>query len=302
MVLRIRSRCFARCGRQLELVVLAALLLFSPRLFAIGQAESNGTIIVVSSLRDEVIFAADSREYSLLSYSDDNCKIVALGNKAVFAAAGREGIGNPVTAHIDGWNAFSIASNVYRRVTLKNTPQRLSEQLARSWGAAMKEHFQAHFSRYGFAKIMGEEDAERVLTRGAFANFEKDGSHLFVVEKITYEIGEGGKVVVSAAIDYTEVSPSFVYSMGTNDIVKEIDAAKTFRAVQWRKGLDVGMLQGDSAIFASGQLVQLTIENYPATLKDAEGKPFSIVGGKVAIGKLTVNGFEWVQPAHCSGK
>jgi hypothetical protein len=57
---------------------------------------------------------------------------------------------------------------------------------------------------------------------------------------------------------------------------------------------------GDPTVFKAKKLVELTIDNYPATRTDASGKKFSVVGGKIAIAKLTPNGFDWVDPGNGS--
>jgi len=46
-------------------------------------------------------------------------------------------------------------------------------------------------------------------------------------------------------------------------------------------------------------LVRLTIDNYPLTQRDKNRKPFSVVGGKIAIAKLSPKGIEWPEPAFC---
>jgi hypothetical protein len=45
---------------------------------AVGQIEGDGTVVVINSAQNEIVFAADSRTAFSDSYSDQECKIRAL--------------------------------------------------------------------------------------------------------------------------------------------------------------------------------------------------------------------------------
>jgi len=58
----------------------------------------------------------------------------------------------------------------------------------------------------------------------------------------------------------------------------------------------------DPVVFATKYFVSLTIDNYPAMRTDSKGTPFSIVGGPIAVARLTTKGVEWIEKGNCPQK
>jgi hypothetical protein len=274
------------------------ILLGLSRLDAVGQMGADGTIIVINSSQKEIVFAADSRTAFSDSYSDKKCKIRAFGNKILFAASGRNGQQNKIT-HAHLWDADAFARNAFVAAVKKGAAEHVPEQLASSWGTAMKKQLEQDIAA-DRSLALANTEKDGTIALGAFADFEKDGSFLIVVEKLAYSISVDGSITVNAFVDHRATSPEGPYYIGKGEIIREFDA-KTPRSKEWKRDIEMGMgFSPDPTVFMAKALVRLTIDNYPATRVDAAGKPFSIVGGKIAIAKLTPNGFDWVDSGNCS--
>lgn len=266
-----------------------------------GQIQTNGTVIVITSFQSEIVFAADSRIASDSSYSDDDCKISVFGNRVIFAASGRGGVRNVIT-HTYIWNAHTLAKNEFRHLTRNSTPQLLAEKLASAWGLAIKKELEEDIARNKEYALLHVED-DQVLALGAFAAFEKDGTFLIAVERITYEINSNGAVVVKASMAQRVTSPGGPIYLGKGEIIRECFAGQTPRSREWKRDMQMGIdFSADPTVFTAKKLVQLTIENYPRTRADGKGGQFSIVGGPIAITRLTQKGVDWVDKACCARK
>jgi hypothetical protein len=155
---------FARKGHHLKwLLCLAFFGLI--RLNAAGQEKADGTIIVINSANNEIVFAADTRTAFGDSYTDDSCKIRAFGDKVLFAASGRDGVRDKRT-HVYLWNANTIAKNLFLAATKKGASTHLTEQLASSWGIAVKEHLERDIVRDKKVALSGME-SDGTMTLGA---------------------------------------------------------------------------------------------------------------------------------------
>jgi len=280
--------------------IITFFLILILRLNAVGQIESHGTIVVINSSQNEIVFAADGRSAKASSYSDDDCKISAFGNKVVFAASGRRGLWNRSTRSYE-WDAYTLARKEFRSFTSKGTPQSVVEQFASSWGIAMKKELEIDIAADQTHALANVED-DHVLALGAFAEFKRDKTFLIVIEKITYEITANGKVIVKAFVDHRITNPESYY-IGKGEIIRELDAAQTPRSREWRRDFDMGLgFSSDPIVFEATKLVRLTIDNYPPTRTDSKGKKFSIVGGPIAVARFTPKGVEWVEKGNCPQK
>jgi hypothetical protein len=274
------------------------ILLGLSKLNAFGQIWADGTIIVINTSQKEIVFAGDSRTAFSDSYSDKECKIHAFGNKVLFAASGRTGQRNKVT-HAYSWDANAFARNAFVAAVKNGTSEHVAEQLASSWGTVMKKQLEQDITA-NRSLALSDTEKDGTMAVGAFADCEKDGSFLFVVEKLAYSMSQDGGIAVKAFLDHKATGPEGPYFIGKGEIIREVDAG-TPRSKEWKRDIDMGMgFSPDPTLFLAKALVQLTIDNYPPTRVDAAGKPFSVVGGKVAIAKLTPNGFNWEAPGNCS--
>ena len=285
-------------GDYMKWFVAAAILLGLSRLDAAGQIGADGTIVIINSSKKEIVFAADSRTTFRHSYSDEECKIHAFGDRILFAASGRGGQRNKIT-HAYSWDATAFARNAFVTAGKKGTSEHLPEQLASSWGIAMKKQLEKDVAA-DRSLALADTEKDGTLAMGAFADFEKDGSFLIVIEKLAFSISVDGSIKIDAFVDHRATRPEGPYYIGKGEIIRELDAG-TPRSKEWKRNIDLGMgFSPDPTVFLAQALVQLTIDNYPATKVDGAGKRFSIVGGKIAIAKLTPNGFDLVVPGSCS--
>jgi hypothetical protein len=269
---------------------LVAFLLCACPLSAIAQQDSSGSIGIASWSDDEITIAADSRQTTGNRYSDTSCKISAFGNKLVFVATGRSKIGIDPT-----WDGYAASGVQYCRLASKGTTNRLAYALATMWGEDVKKEFE----RYGTLAIAGLDD-QHVMT-GFFADFERDGTLLMVVEEVTYEILPQG-IVIKAHSTIYPTSPGHISYLGHPAVVIEEQAGKTLQAIAWQDAIHARKrVAKDPVAEEAISLVELTIANLPKDKVDANGIPFSVVGKPVAALRLTrSNGVEWLAQGKCS--
>lgn len=149
---------------------------------AIAQIEADGTIIVINSSQNEIVFAADSRTAFSSSYSDQECKIRAFGNEVLFATSGRGGQRNKIT-HAYVWNANTFAKNAFLAVVKEGPPQHIADQLAGSWGIAMKKQLAQDIAADRSLALANTEN-DGTIALGAFADLEKDGTLLMSLKNL----------------------------------------------------------------------------------------------------------------------
>ena len=277
-------------------VAIAGLVLAGACLGAAAQVESDGTIVVADWTQDEIVIAADSRESTADSYSDRKCKIAAFGDKLIFAAAGRRGTRNKIT-RASLWDSFAIARQQFAKLADKGATDRLAKRLADAWGQSVKEQVE----RYGALSLSGLDD--HTVTRGIFADFEKDGSLLIVVETVAYEI-VGGQTTITASPQIVPPLPATVYYLGRGEILNELRASQTPRSIKWNHDIDRLMVTSrDQAADEAIAYVDLTIVNFPKTKTDSRGVPFSIMGQPIAVVQLRRGkGVEWIKQGNCESK
>jgi hypothetical protein len=276
-------------------MVLAVLFIF--RLNTIGQAKTDGTIIVVDASKNEIVIAADSRTSGTNTYSDDNCKISAFGDKIVFTASGRTGSRSGPTKF---WDAHAIALREFERLTRKGAPDDLPINLAQAWGIAIKKKIEYRISQRVHV-LAGLDDS--LIMSAFFAGVRKDGSILAVIEKISYEVLKDGTPQIERSQPNILTSSQFPQFLGKGDIIKEFDAGQTLRADQWRHKL-IPLIRASTDQVATEAIeeVRLTIDNLATAKFNAKGVPFSEVGYPIAAIRLTSKGAEWIERGNCPQK
>ena len=83
------------------------------------------------------------------------------------------------------------------------------------------------------------------IALGAFADFEKDGTFLIVVERLVYEVATNGAIAVKAFVDYKTTSQSSPYYMGKGEIAREAYAHQTLGP---KSGKEILTWVADSAL------------------------------------------------------
>jgi ATP-dependent protease HslVU (ClpYQ) peptidase subunit len=191
----------------------AGLLALALCLPAFGQINGDGTIIVINSSKEETVFAADSRISVGDSYSDDLCKIRALGDKVVFVVAGRSTVMNSGT-HKYLLNAFTMAREAYGVVVRRGIRSHLAEAVADQWAPAEKERLEEELMLDRNAALSGVPSNGQMAS-AAFANYESDGSLCFRIEQFTYIGGSSVDVTPRAALGW----PMF---LGQGDVIDKM--------------------------------------------------------------------------------
>lgn len=256
---------------------------------ATAQTETHGSISLADWSQDEIVIAADSRQVKGNTYTDTGCKVATLGNKLIFTATGRSQLGVDPT-----WNAYTLAPKLLPRTSRKGASKQLAVKMADAWGTQVKDEFQ----RFGSIALFGLNPS--YVTTGLFADFETDGSLVIAVAKITYEI-KAGQLKVSSQTTVVSGDSANSYLLGHNEILSEMAAGITPRALAWHRALKsrVEASKDQVAEEAIGA-VELTILNLEKTKTDIKGVPFSEVGLPVAAVRL-IRGksAEWVAKGKC---
>src|SRR5271167_886932 len=112
-----------------------AVFLASIPLTAFAQIES-GTFVTLESSQNEIVVAADSRSIIDGKELDDSCKIRALGNELIFSTAGEAGV-------VNKWDSFTIAENLFRRLSQEKAAEPVPIRLANAWGNEVKSKLKA---------------------------------------------------------------------------------------------------------------------------------------------------------------
>jgi hypothetical protein len=75
-------RCLCIHNRKAEQLLFVAFVALCFSLRAVGQSESDGSIVIARRKQDNLVVAADSREvFPNGTYRDDDCKILTFGDK-----------------------------------------------------------------------------------------------------------------------------------------------------------------------------------------------------------------------------
>jgi hypothetical protein len=269
------------------------------RLNAIGQMESNGTIVIITASEKELVIAADSRRNSPYSYVDDDCKISAFGNKVIFAASGRAGPRNDPTSQF--WDAHAIARQQFQRLfASKSTSDTLALELAKAWGMEIKKEIEKRLRRK--LKVLAGIDDYAIMT-GFFAGVRKDGSVMGVMQAVTYEDMKNGGTQINLPSPRSVASTDYPAWLGRSEIIRELYAGRTPRSQQWgRKIIEIVRASPDRLAARAIEEVRVTIENLPPEKTDYNGVPFSVVGFPISAIRLTSEGAEWVEKGNCPQK
>jgi hypothetical protein len=289
--------CRSLCGhnRKTERFLFAALITFCFCLRAVGQNESDGSIVLARWMKGDLVVAADSRENTPAgTYRDDRCKIVTFGDKLIFASSGRMRVS--IKPLVD-FNTFTTAHRIYPAIHNKGTFKDLLMSFARAWGDSAKKQLEP-------VKDLASRGLDGIgnnITMALFTGYDEQGTVQLVDATVSYTRSGNGavKLTDSAAFDDTVKWSS--HTLGHDEIVDEFTAANTPRSIEWHKK----MADAEASTFDKNAadvltILQLTIDYLPKTRMGIDGKPFSAVGGEIAAVEMTPDHrLRWIAPGHC---
>jgi len=259
------------------------------RLNAIGQANPNGTIIVVNASQNELVIAADSRENGTHSYDDRDCKISTFGDKFVFVASGRVGLRNHPSSAF--WDSHAIAKKEFSRLIRKSTANNLTATvLVTAWGMATKEEIEKRIAHPRAPLLAGLDG--NVVVQGLFGRIGKDGHSDIALAKIRYEL-VGNKALIELADPHEFGLDEFPYFLGRGEAIANASNTQK-RDVQTK-----ALVSNDPTATLAIEMVRFTIDYLPPDHTDSNGRPFSVVGYPISAVKLTSKGVEWVEEGNC---
>ena len=264
--------------------------LLAIRLAANAQIQS-GSIVVVTSSKDEIVVAADSRRIVGQSYVDTGCKIAALGNKLIFAAVGNTGLGPPNGRA--SWDAQTLARNEFVRLEEKHATHDWTLDLAKAWGNATKIKVQESLTRSGKTFLAGLDGNE--IMSAAFAGFGKEGDVSLIRSVIAYRTTKHGFLATNN-FEPVLIAPGEQKVLGEGEIAAEIGGSSP-TAAQLRQEAEADAKSGrwtDPGVFWAIETVKLTIKHHVGKMKN--GRIMSNVGGKIdAVSLSRSNGIHWIQ-------
>jgi hypothetical protein len=173
MVAMRMARCHTYFGDKTKRKVywlLWAFLWIAASPVAFGQAKS-GSIIVLGYSKDRVFIVADSRDTISSGKIDDQyCKVVALGNKLLFALTGISGYDSH-TPLIETWGGVEEARKLFKAGHSNDI-----DTLSAYWGQSMLHHFTKliKFDPQGLANNV--TGAVPVFVLGVFAGANEVGN------------------------------------------------------------------------------------------------------------------------------
>jgi hypothetical protein len=271
---------------KLAATVLCVLIL---KLNAFGQVKPGGTIIIINASQQEVVIAADSRTSGAHSYSDGNCKISTFGNKVIVSISGRSGERHVSDSRF--WDAFTIAREQFKRITLKGAAKNLPLDLAKAWGVAIKKEIGKMLSRDH--TLLSGLDHNAIMS-AVFAGFVNT-RRVVVTEAVTYEDRGNLPPRIIVSEPHVLAEDEFPHWMGRHEIIDQLDGHNAWS----NQVIAIMKISPDPIAAEAIEKVRLTIDHLPPTRVTDAGVPFSEVGYPISAIRLTSSGAEWIQQGNC---
>jgi hypothetical protein len=225
-----------------------------------SQKETHGTTIVVGYSSRFLSIAADSRTINIENGQiGSQCKVAALSNKFVFAAAGTEAIEPPSHPELI-WDPYSVARNVFT-----GSPSSGME-LARSWLSV---------SIVDLQKIVGAnltwflhgKNSSFDIVNAFFGGLDKKGQITIARADISFDWNTG-KFITRAEGFEPRQSVRFG-ALGLSMIADEFINGQSSRAkkeaIEWETRTH-GQPASKQSLNRTIRLVELSIQNYPNNL------------------------------------
>ena len=217
----------------------------------------------------------------------NSCKVIALGNQLIFAAAGDAGMVD--TTPGQSWDSHTIARNLFLRLSGEKTNDPLPIRLASALGKDIKNKLQVEIRRN--SAIVAGKPSGAVLTSFVFAGFEQNVP-LIANGSITYTIDHG---VVDTRFEPPAVSRGAkITVLGSVEIGAEFVQQSTARSKEW----NVNMRRHPP--FPPDQVAAYAINmvNFAitySTLITVNGNAVADIKGLVDAVRLTPRGREWLR-------
>lgn len=288
-------RCLGIHNRKTECLLLLTVVALCFGLPAVGQIESDGSIVLARWKQGNLIVAADSREVLPSgAYRDDDCKILTFGDKLIFAGAGRAWI--TVKPLGIAYNSYTTARRTYPLVRHEETFKDLLMSFAHAWGSSVKKQLEP-IKEIATTGLEGNN-----VSLALFTGYDEQGAVQLVAAAVSYARSKDGTITLSASADFVDTVKWSSHTMGHAEIIDEFGAHKTPRSQgEWNKLLiqaETGTPDKNAADVMT--VLKLTIDYLPKTRIGLDGKPLSVVGGDIAAVEMTSDhGLRWIAPGHC---
>ena len=275
-------------------IVLFAFALLFLHLYAVGQIESDGSIVLARWMKGDLVVAADSREVLPNgTYRDDDCKILTFGDKLIFAGAGRAWVNfKPLGV---AYNSYATARRVFPSVSHKTAFKDLLMEFALAWGNSAKKQLEP-IKEFATLGLEGNN-----ITLALFTGYDEGGTVQLVNAAVSFTRTKNGAIQLSNSAEFVDTVAWSSHTLGHVEIINEFTAHQTPRSKEWNKM----MIEAERGTFDKNAadvmtIVKLTIDNLPKTRMGADGKPLSVVGGDIAAVEMTPDHrLRWVAPGYC---
>ena len=280
--------------RKMKKAILLGLAILTVRLGASAQVQS-GSVVAITSSKDEIVIAADSRRLIGDSYTDSACKIAALGNKLIFAAVGDTGFGPSGAIE---WDAQTVARNEFARLETEHTAHDWTLDLAKAWGNAAKTKVQELLTKYG-----KDVFDQKSIMGAVFAGIDKNGEVSLVGSAVDYQATEQGGLLATSR--FYPIAPGKILVLGENEIADELFNASTVSGAELRQEAAEDAKDSknskDSTVLMAIEVVKLTIEHHSGKINN--GRLEHTVGGPIdAVVLSHSTGIRWIQRKNiCPG-
>jgi hypothetical protein len=254
----------------------------------------RGTIVLVDIKQSRVVIAADSRVATIGEKPDDHrCKITALGEKMIFAAAGIAGSNHTVLKSLN-WDASKDAVEAFK--TIHNTvPPKINdpvEAVAAEWEKKMKVRYTRE-ERTALIDLLGSTTND-VLLDSVFVGLDAHGQITARELSFTFNRARAQKggfaPVISSNQLWTIPAAMTLKAMGHSEIALEFASQASPRAnIEFRRW-QLEMLNRrneDPDVLYLEHLIHLEI---------TYATPNAGVGGDIDIASLDSGGtIQWIR-------
>lgn len=202
------------------ILVLSAVLLCTA---ADNRTSIGGTLVLAKYTTDFIVIAADSRVSRLgggAGFTDDGCKLIAIGPDGVFAHAGRAGLLRDQTVV---WHAMSSAAAIAPRA--RNAGGDWVQSAAEKWAENAKAFFEAATQKNQKWVVGGLKT--RNVTTGLFAGCVNGSELRMVVAYVDHDGGRADGVTFSVFLDLKTPSDDLV-GMGVESTSRTVRAVSGF--------------------------------------------------------------------------
>jgi len=179
----------------------------------------NGTTIVINRTDDKIMVAADSRGFNFDSPPDDcECKIVALGKYAIYAASGSVnykslfGLG-------PSWNSSEEARKAYESLISQEGQNNFASIVAKEWGRRLVVNWSLAYKSYPKVVLHSASSNHGNLVQAFFGWTDPKGKNL--VALFTNITADPKRFPVILATEPAENPSGNLWTLGLAEMVTE---------------------------------------------------------------------------------